>query len=325
MRSPPGTMPERRKRLRSIVATLAAAFSIVAAPAAEEIPHLGGATIDGSPTVRLYDVTAPNSPVLIRESDPFPAHPASWTVVHDSTFVAAGSSVYRHDLDLGDLPPSGSWSSEEEVLGLADGPQRGMVLVLDRRALRLIRFPDAGSATELWSYPLDLTALPEDTGRLLFRQGNYVYLSDPSLPGVRLMSIDSKTGPATIATHPSPDGVVHDLTLWGTTLVLLSGTTATVIDIGSPAQPEFTRLGSFATVHRAETAEVTSRHVFLADGADLLVLSVESSNEDILGPPLASWVAPTKIRSVRLNRKGRAYVLLADSWEILDVSALTSR
>jgi hypothetical protein len=321
----PGKTPASPKRWLLIAAVLVAALSIFAAAEAREIEHVGGVTIDGSPTVRLYDALAPGSPVLVRESEPYPARLASWTVVHDSMFVAAGSRVYRHDRSLPDLPCVGSWTSGEELLGLADGPERGLVLVLDRRALTMVRFPDMGLPTALWSQPLDLAGLPEQAGRLLLRRGNHVYVADPTLPGVRVLSIDSESGPTTIATYASPGGVVHDLTLWGTTLALLTGSTAAVVDIGSSESPEFTPLGSYETIQRAASAEVTSRHVFMADGANLLVLDLDPSNESFLGSPVASWVAPTEIRSVRLDRKGRAYILLADSWEILDVSALTAR
>ncbi len=317
--TPPGL-----KRRPWIAAVLVATPLLFAAPVPEKIPHAGGAAIDDSFTVRSYDVRMPGSPVLVRESEPFPARPTSWTIVHDSVFVAAGFRVYRHDRGVPGLPRLTKWRSDEEILGLADGPERGLVLVLDRRALTLVRFPDAGEPTALWSLPLDLTGLPATFGRLLLRNGNHAYVADPGLPGVRVVSIDPASEPATIAILSDLEEVVHDLTLWGTTLVLLTDGGATVVDIGSSERPEFAHRRTYTTIDRPASADVTSRYLLLADGANLLVMDLEPTNESFLDSPVASWVAPTEIRSIRLDHEGRAYVLLADSWEVLDVSTLTA-
>jgi hypothetical protein len=315
----------RLARRLPVAAVLVLSFSVFAALAVQEIPHLGGMTLDGSTALRFYGVDERGLPVILQETGPFPARPGSWTAVHDSLFVTVGSTVYRHDRRVSDLPRLDSWSSSNEILSLADGPERGLVLVLDRRALTLVRFPDSGSPTALWSLAIDASGLSGPHGRLLVRNGNHAYVADPALPGVRVISIDSDVEPSVVATYESNEGVVHDIALWGTALALLAENTVAIIDIGSMQDPVFSRLGSYATTHRALSTATSSRHTYVADGADLLVFENDPASNTFLASPVAAWVAPSEIRAVRLDRQGRAFVLLGDSWEILDVSAVGDR
>jgi len=312
-------------RRSSVAAVLVLAFSVYAAFAVQEIPHLGGMTLDDSTTLRFYGVDERGLPFILGETGPFPARPGSWVVVHDSLFVAVGSTVFRHDRRVSDLPRLDSWSPGDEILALADGPERGLVLVLDRRALTLVRFPDSGSPSALWSLAINSSGLSGPHGRLLLRNGNHAYVADPALPGVRVISIDSDAEPSNIVTYESNEGVVHDIALWGTGLALLTENTVVIIDIGTLHDPVFTRLGSYVTTHRARAADTSSRYTYVADGADLLVLDNDPNVQNFLASPVAAWAAPSEIRAIKLDRHGRAYVLLDNSWEILDLSAFGDR
>jgi hypothetical protein len=312
-------------RLILIVALFVLGFSVLAALPARDIPHLGGMNLDDSTGIRFYAVDDRGLPIKLREAGPFPSSPGSWATVHDSLFVAFGSTVHRHDRSMPDMPHRDSWTSNDEILALADGPERGLILVLDRRALSLVRFPDSGSPSVRWSLAIDSSALPDLHGRLLLRNGNHVYFSDSSLPGVRAISIEVGAEPTDIASFQCDEGVVHDIALWGTTFTLSAEGTVVIADIGAQHNPVFERVGSYVTTRRAISAETSSRHIFVADGADLLVFENDADSDAFLVSPVAAWAAPSEILAIELDRRGRAYVLLADSWEVLDVSALSNQ
>ncbi len=306
----------RAKRALGIAAALLVATAIISPSVA--VTNVGSMPTSGPPAIRLYDTTDPESPQLVGRTEDLPAS-GSYATVHDGLFVAVGSEVRLYSKGALDAPPRATWSGSG-VLAIADGPERGTVLVLEGNQLTLVRFTDDASPAPVWSYAIDESALTGSTGRLLVRFGNHAYVADASIPGIRVLSIDGAAPPQTVAVYRSEDGMIHDLTLWGRILCLATESGLVVLDAGPAHEPAFTRLGSYVTRYRPAGVDANSRHAFVADGSDLLVLDIDPTSPDFLAAPVAEWAAPSAIRSVSLDKDGLAYVLVSDSCEVLDIA-----
>lgn len=311
-------------KARRIRFSLLLGVALLATAPAVALTHLGGAPTSEVPAVRVYDASDPASPVL-RDATEALAGTGAYATSHDGLFVAAGSEVRRYDRrDLG-LPASAAWNAAGPVLGLADGPERGLILVLDASGLTLVRFPHSGDPSAVWTMPLDLSATPTDPGRVVVRSGDRAFVADPSIPGLRVVTVDPATSPTTIASYESPDGPLHDLAVWGGRIVAAAESAFVVVEVTGGETPAFVRLGAYPTIHRAGTADANTRHALVADGPDLLVIDVDPVSEGFLGAPLASWASPRDVRAVRLDRDSRAYVLTRGSYEIFDLGEFGGR
>jgi hypothetical protein len=310
--------PMRTRLVPAVVILLVVTVPVMAAS------RVGGMSVSNPPAISLYDTTYPQSPRLLDRTEALLGSGA-YAAVHDGLFVAAGSEVRLYDRRAMDQPALAIWPVGSEVLAIADGPERGLVLVLERTRLSLVSFLDGGAPTVVWSTPVDESALAGPIGRLLLRSGNYAYVSDASIPGIRVVKVDRRAPPETVSVYSSVDGPIHDLTLWGNRLTALTERALVVLNAGPAEAPVFTRLGSYSTVYRPSGADVNSRRAFLADGPNLLVLDVDPASPNFLGSPLDSWAAPDEIRAVRIDKNDRAYVLLPGSCEILDVAPFGGR
>src|SRR6185436_5656238 len=103
--------------------------SLLAQPAAA-LTHTGGAYFGSAVNVRAYDAGDPRQPVVTDQTDAR-SRTGAFVVAHDALFVASGSQVSRFDRRDLTRPLGDAFSASERVLALADGPERGLVLVLD--------------------------------------------------------------------------------------------------------------------------------------------------------------------------------------------------
>lgn len=290
--------------------------------AAFALSHTGGANVGQIDSVKLYDAADPARPVLARETEQL-TRSGPLVMAHDGVFVASGRDVRRYDRRDLSLPATAVWTASAPVMALADGNERGLVLILDARALTLVRFADGSAPVALWSYPID--AAGENPGRLLVRDGSRAYVADGSIPGIRVLSVDPAQAPATIATYTSTDGTIHDLSLWGRRLALAADAGLVVVAVSEGDQPVLQRIGALATRTAPARVDANSRYALVADGQDLRVVDIDPNSPEFLSGSLDAWRAPAEIRSVRLDKENRAYVLLEGAYEILDVAGYGGR
>ena len=296
----------------------------VATRSVAAIEHIGGMTANEPPAVRYFDAGDAAFPNLLQRTEHLVAA-GSFIEQHDGLFVAVGSELRHYERGHRRGSPLSVWSSDDPIIAVADGPRRGVVLALTRASLTAVRFSDLEAPAARWSYAIAGPSLKRAGSRALVRSGNHVFVADASIPGVRVLDVDSTEAPASLAEYESPDGVVHDLALWGTTLVLVTDAAMVVVDIDSADSPSFTRLGSYLTLDDEARVDANSRYAFLADGATVLVLDIDPTSPSFLDNPVEFWVAPSPIGSVRLDMRQRAYVLMANGWEVLDVGSFGGR
>lgn len=309
---------------RALRLAIALSFLLAASPGARALTHTGGATTGTIAGVDVYDTTNPASPVLTDQTEILsPA--GTFTLVHDSLFVATGSNVVRYDSRDISGPALGTWAAGSQVLSLADGPQRGLVLVLDSSKLSLVRFPDTGAPALVWSIPIDESAAGSNPGRLVLRDGGRAYVADASIPGIRVVLIDPLQAPVTLATYASPDGVIHDMSLWGARLTLATDAGVTVVGITGADQPNLSRLGLFAMSLPPSRVDSNSRFAFVGNGQDVTVIDVDPASAGFLAGTLDQWHAAASVDAVRLDKADRAYVLLPGGYEILGVGSFGGR
>jgi hypothetical protein len=251
------------------------------------LTHEGGATMDGPPAVRVFDAARAVRPAVADETQ--------------------------------DLRETGSF------LQIADGEERGLVMVLQPDALTLVRFDDGKSPAPVWSVPIAAGSLAAPGSRMLLRSGSLVYVSDRSIPGVRVLALDPTSAPTTIATYASDEGRVNDMALWGRSLVLLTDSSLVVLDAGSGDAPKLRKLGTYATRGAATSVDINSRYAFVAEGSTVSVLDIAPASSGFLKGPVEGWDAQADIRAIRLDRNRRAYVLLPNSYEILDAEQFGGR
>jgi len=208
---------------------------------------------------------------------------------------------------------------------VADGPQRGYVLVLDSASLTLVRFADGAAPEAVWSYAVDSRAVGQAPGRLVVRDGSRAYVADASLPGVRVLSIDTEQTPTTLATYKSVDGAINDMTLWGKRLALAADSGLVLVGVTAGDEPSLTRLGAYPTSSAPGRVDANSRFAFIADGQRLSVVDVDPASPGFLAKAVDGWQAPTDIRSISMDKGSRAYVLVDGAYEILDVAAYGGR
>jgi len=299
---------------------LALALVAATSPVAFALTHTGGVTTGETPDVKLYDASDPAYPVLTERTEAL-AEPGPFTFVHDALFVAAGRDIRRYERRDLSGPALATWSASRPVLALADGPQRGLVLVLDSSQLTLVRFPDGGVPVAVWSTPVDESAIGANPGRILLRDGSRAYVADASIPGVRVLTVDPSQAPATIATFASADGIVHDMTLWGGRLTLATDAGLVVVGVAAGDQPVLRRLGLFPTNRALARVDANSRYALIGDGQDVSVIDVDPASPGFLAATLDQWHAPATIDAVRLDKSDRAYVLVPGGYEILGVGS----
>jgi len=300
----------------TIVTSLVGALTITSASA---MVRLGTTPIAGAPAVRIFDATNPASTTLLnRTQDLGTAGP--YVALDELLFTAEGNRLKERNRRANGLPELASWLANGTILSLATGPQRGMVLVLDDQALSLVKFPDAGSVSVLWSYPVLSQGVTAPYGRMVVRDGNFAYVADASLPGVRVLSIDPAAPPTTVAVYRSPAGPVHDLSLWNRTLAILTDTGISLLDAGNSDLPILALRGTFGTPDRPVVSDLNSRWAFVAIGATIVVLDINPASPDFLQGPVDSFTAETPITSLRLDKKNRLYALESGGYEIVDVA-----
>jgi len=302
----------------SVTVALAIAGSI--SPAAAAIKHTGGATIGELDSVRVYDASDPDRPILTKQLD-VNATSGPFALAHDALFVASGKEVRRVDRqNLSQSQPEFStWSAPAPILSLTDGTERGLVLALDSRGLTLVRFSDESTPVEVWSYAVNAAVADQNHGRLVVRDGNRAFVADASLPGVRVVSIEPDQAPKTIATYVSPDGVIHDLALWGRRLTLATDSGLAVVNVSAGDEPKLTRRGALDMDPTPTRVDVNSRYAFVANGRSLSVVDIDPNSPGFLSCRMDGWDASTDILSVRLDKANRAYVLVHGAYEILDL------
>ena len=310
------------RRMRVVVPAMVA--GVLGCSLAVAVEQVGGAALSGPPAVRVIEGRDPASPVLKERGEEL-SGTGPMVLVHDRLFVAAGAEVRvydRHAL----ASPRAVWTGGKPILSLSAGTEPGLLLVLDTTALRLVRFPQDKPARVLWSHPMDQSALTGPAGRLVVRDGAMAFVADASLPGVRVLTIGpAPSGPQTLAEFVSLDGPVHDIAQWGRRLSLLAGTRLVLVDAGEPATPRFQMLGSWTAPARPAASEIAEGRAFLCVGDQLLVFDADPASRTFLAGPVASWTAPSAVRSVRLEKADRAYVLLDGAYAVLDVSTAGRR
>ena len=312
--------------LLSHIRRISIAISVVGAmpPAVLALTQTGGAWIGDDARVMLYDASNPGRPVLTRQTEVL-TQAGAFVFAHDSLFVAAGAEIRRYVRRDLSQPANGTWSGSAPVLALADATERGLVLVLDATALRLVRFSDVGAPATLWSFPVGAGQVVANPGRLLVRDGNRAFVADASIPGLRLVSIDPETPPTTIAIYSSPDGAIHDLALWGRRLTLATESGIAVLNVSAGDAPTIERVGALATDRVPTRVDANSKYALVADGQNLTVVDVDPSSPGFLAGSVDDWQAGGDVRSVRLDKGTRGYVLVDGAYEILDLAAFGGR
>jgi hypothetical protein len=288
------------------------------------LTHEGGATMDGPPAVRVFDAARAVRPAVADETQDL-RETGSFVFSHESLYVVSGTQVLRYARRNLSGPVSGTWSSSAPILQIADGEERGLVMVLQPDALTLVRFDDGKSPAPVWSVPIAAGSLAAPGSRMLLRSGSLVYVSDRSIPGVRVLALDPTSAPTTIATYASDEGRVNDMALWGRSLVLLTDSSLVVLDAGSGDAPKLRKLGTYATRGAATSVDINSRYAFVAEGSTVSVLDIAPASSGFLKGPVEGWDAQADIRAIRLDRNRRAYVLLPNSYEILDAEQFGGR
>jgi len=248
---------------RALRLAIALFFLLAVSPGARALIHTGGVTTGTIAGVDVYDTTNPASPVLTDQTETL-SPTGAFTLVHDSLFVATGLNVRRYDSRDISGPALGTWAAGSQVLALADGPQRGLVLVLDSSQLSL-------------------------------------------------------------ATYASPDGVIHDMSLWGGRLTLATDAGVTVVGVTGADQPTLSRLGFLPTSQPPSRVDANSRYALVGNGQDVTVVDVDPASAGFLSGTLDQWHAASSVDAVRLDKADRAYVLLPGGYEILGVGSFGGR
>ncbi len=313
-------MPRLTMQRMSVVMALLG----MASPAALALTHAGGASIGADASVKLYDASNPEQPILTEETESL-TQSGSFVFSHDALFLASGHQVRRYDSQDLSAPAVASWTAAGTVLAVADGPERGLVLVLDGSSLNLVSFPDGGTPTLVWTYPVNAAAGATNPGRILIRDGNRAFVADASLPGVRVVSLDGDSAPTTITTYASADGSVHEMSLWGGKLTLATDTALVVVSVSAGDAPTLTRIGARLTDRVPTRVDANSKFALVADGSGVTVVDVDPASPTFLGGALDGWQAQSDVRSIRLDKKDRAYVLVDGAYEILDVASFGGR
>jgi hypothetical protein len=310
----------------SILRKLSIAVALIAsaAPAALALTHSGGASIGEIANVKLYDASNPQRPILTEQTEAL-TQSGAFVFSHDALFVAAGSQVRRYDGRDLSQPASATWSASSSVKAIADGTERGLLLVLDAANLTLVKFPDGGTPAAVWSYPIDESAAGSNPGRILIRDGNRAFVADASIPGVRIVTAEPDQAPGTIATYASPDGIVNDMSLWGGRLALATAGGLAIVNVSQGDAPSLTRLGGRLTSSAATRVDANSKFALVAEGQNLDVFDIELGSTGFLANSLDGWDAPADIRSVRLDKANRAYVLVDGAYEIFDLATYGGR
>jgi hypothetical protein len=233
--------------------------------------------------------------------------------------------VRRYDQRDLSQPASATWTAASPVLAVADGPERGLVLVLDTASLTLVRFSDVDRPVALWTMAVDSSSIGANPGRILVRDGNRAYVADASIPGLRVVSVDPSQQPTTIAKYSSPDGTVREMALWGRKLVLASEAGLVVVSVSDGDQPTLTRLGVHAMNAVPSRVDSNSKYAFVADGQRLSVVDIDPNSPGSSRTLSIGWQGPADIRTVRLDKAGRAYVLVDGAYEILDAASYGGR
>ena len=309
---------------RALRLAIALFFLLAVSPGARALIHTGGVTTGTIAGVDVYDTTNPASPVLTDQTETL-SPTGAFTLVHDSLLVATGLPVRRYASRDISGPALGTWAAGSQVLALADGPQRGLVLVLDSSQLSLVRFPDAGAPVLVWSMPIDESAAGSNPGRIVLRDGGRAYVADASIPGIRVILVDPLQAPVTLATYASPDGVIHDMSLWGGRLTLATDAGVTVVGVTGADQPTLSRLGFLPTSQPPSRVDANSRYALVGNGQDVTVVDVDPASAGFLSGTLDQWHAASSVDAVRLDKADRAYVLLPGGYEILGVGSFGGR
>jgi len=221
----------------SIVATLALATS-----GALALTHTGGASIGSDAAVKKFDAN-PVRPILTEETETL-AQSGAFVFSHDALFVAVGREVRRYDGRDLSQPAIASWNASSAVKAIADGPERGLVLVLDAAHLTLVRFADGEAPATVWAMAVDESAAGSNPGRILVRDGNRAFVADASIPGVRVVTIDANAAPQTLAVYQSSEGMIQDMSLWGRRVTLATEGGLVVLGVTGDDAPVLTRLGA---------------------------------------------------------------------------------
>src|SRR5262249_29419920 len=157
-----------------------------------------------------------------------------------------GNRVRAYNRRAAGTLESGSWSARGAIRSLADGPERGMVLVLDGSSLSLVKFYDDRAPQQLWTHPVSRSGSSTAPGQLVIRDGRQVFVADASLPGVRVLTLDPAGEPVTAATWFSADGAVRQLSLWNRALTVATSGSLTVLDASGSDAPSLRSLGRSA-------------------------------------------------------------------------------
>ena len=115
------------------------------------------------------------------------------------------------------------------------------------------------------------------------------------------------------------------MSLWGRRLTLATESGLVVLSVAGGDAPVFTRLGARLGGFAPTRVDANSKYALVADGKNLSVIDVDPDSSGFLADALDGWQAPGDIRSVRLDKGSRAYVLVDGAYEILDIAPFDGR
>ncbi len=306
---------------------LAISLLVAVDSAAAQVQRLGSYSPPSSAhALRATDADDPSHILLIDENYRFAYSANDATFSWNRAYVTDGPLV--HEFDRNDFLTGPLWTYDAgaQLLDVETGSSKGELLLLTTADLLVLDAHAVPAPRILTSASVE--NLTSNSGNLLSRFGDTLYVADNTLRGFRVFDVSKPTILAQVAQYASEikpkgkpsDFVLTDLQRDGALLSLVIGGQFEVIRVDNPLHPSMlTSLGNVRVVG-ATRALMKGGFAFVIVGRTVRVLNVDPTSSAFLAE-VTRFEAAVEITDVEFVN-GRLYLLCGTlGFEIWDVSS----
>jgi hypothetical protein len=310
-----------RKKFGLLILILFIAVSPGLAQQATKIGEYSPAT--AGPSLSSTDATDPsNIQVLDFQATDFQAGAGRTTSQFNRIYVADGSFVRqfnRNNLAAGQLK---EFAAPGEVVDIEEGSLLGQIVVLDRTGVHVVDFRTP-SPSILGTYPV--SSQQSTWGNLVERFGDYLYVTDCSVPGFKILDISDPAAISEILAYPTSVPGGGNSSACATDIRLRNGVVSMVIR----SSLELIHVEDFLypvpvpilakSVPGLTEIELQNDVAFLADGKRVRIIDIRPASVDF-GQEISNFMVGASITALK-QRGNRLYVACGEQgYQIWDVS-----